>query len=151
MLNMTCVTRLRRRLDGDLESGAHTHTRTRTSKYDHERINSHFSDSDFQIGTLQKRLRDTSSSQSLADSTEILKQELTRRDDTIQKLRGEVLSLQEKRDDSLAEVESSLNFLKFEIIFLLSQMSKWALKSLEKMSSIRPYTCIWVMYQQSQS
>lgn len=55
-----------------------------------------------QIGALQNRLRD--SHVSTQDHHDILKSELARRDETIQKLRQDVLILQEKRDNAVSEV-----------------------------------------------
>ena len=55
-----------------------------------------------QIGALQNKLRD--SQVSSHDHHEILKSELLRRDETIQKLRKDVLHFQEKRDAYQAEV-----------------------------------------------
>lgn len=57
-----------------------------------------------QIGALQNRLRD--SHVSTQDHHDILKSELARRDETIQKLRQDVLILQEKRDNAVSEVSS---------------------------------------------
>jgi len=56
----------------------------------------------FQIGQLQDRLRDGQVSNK--DHHSVLKSELARRDETIQKLRRDVLNLQEKRDTAVAEV-----------------------------------------------
>ena len=55
-----------------------------------------------QIGQLQDRLRD--GQVSVKDHHSVLKSELARRDETIQKLRRDVLSLQEKRDAAVSEV-----------------------------------------------
>ena len=60
-----------------------------------------------QIGQLQSKLRDSQSS--TQDHYEVLKSELGRRDETIQKLRREVLHLQEKRDHYQAEVAIQRN------------------------------------------
>ena len=56
----------------------------------------------WQIGNLQERLRD--GHVSTKDHHSVLKSELARRDETIQKLRRDVLSLQEKRDAAVSEV-----------------------------------------------
>lgn len=55
-----------------------------------------------QIGILQDRVRDSQVSKK--DHHDILKSELARRDETIQKLRRDVLALQEKRDAAVSEV-----------------------------------------------
>ena len=55
-----------------------------------------------QIGQLQGKVRDSSMSQQ--DHHDVLKSELARRDETIQKLRRDVLVLQEKRDTYQTEV-----------------------------------------------
>ena len=55
-----------------------------------------------QIGHLQSKLREGTISSK--DNQEVLKSELRRRDETIQKLRRDVLLLQEKRDSHQAEV-----------------------------------------------
>lgn len=65
---------------------------------------------DVQIGRLQERLRE--SPVSGKDTYEVLKSELARRDDTIQRLRKEVLSSQERRDAFQAEV--SFNVVHFQ-------------------------------------
>ena len=57
-----------------------------------------------QIGTLQIKLRESQTSSH--DHHDMLKAELTRRDDTIQALRHDVLRLQEKRDAYQAEVSN---------------------------------------------
>lgn len=54
------------------------------------------------MGILQERIRE--SQLSTKDHHEVLKSELARRDDTIQKLRRDVLQLQEKRDAAVSEV-----------------------------------------------
>lgn len=54
------------------------------------------------VGALQDRVRE--SQMSTKDHHEILKSELARRDETIQKLRRDILSLQEKRDAAVEEV-----------------------------------------------
>ncbi|KAK0062771.1 myosin-9-like isoform X1 [Biomphalaria pfeifferi] len=59
-----------------------------------------------EIGALQEKLREGNIS--THDHHEVLKSELARRDDTIQKLRRDVLTLQEKRDSSLAECETAI-------------------------------------------
>ena len=56
----------------------------------------------YQIGALQSKLRESKSSSH--DHHDMLKSELARRDETIQKLRHDVLRLQEKRDAYQAEV-----------------------------------------------
>ena len=55
-----------------------------------------------QVGKLQGKLRD--GQLSTQEHHNLLKQELTRRDETIQQLRREVLHLQEKRDHAQVEV-----------------------------------------------
>ncbi|KAK2143064.1 hypothetical protein LSH36_881g02026 [Paralvinella palmiformis] len=69
-----------------------------------------------EIGALQNKLRD--SQVSSHDHHEILKSELLRRDETIQKLRKDVLHFQEKRDayqSDIDEQEAIINDLKREI------------------------------------
>ncbi len=56
----------------------------------------------FQIGNLQAKLRDSPASSQ--EHYDVLKQELTRRDETVQRLRREVLMLQEKRDHYQSDV-----------------------------------------------
>ncbi|GFR71886.1 Golgin subfamily B member 1-like [Elysia marginata] len=62
-----------------------------------------------EIGALQERLRE--SHHSTHDHQDLLKSELARRDDTIQKLRRDVLALQEKRDAALSEHDVLLHKL----------------------------------------
>ena len=47
---------------------------------------------------------------STQDHHEVLKSELGRRDETIQKLRRDVLALQDKRDSAVAEVGTALGW-----------------------------------------
>lgn len=61
-----------------------------------------------QISALQEKLRD--GQLSTQDHHEVLKSELGRRDDMIQKLRRDVLNLQDKRDSAIAEVKFTLIF-----------------------------------------
>ena len=65
-----------------------------------------------QVGTLQAKLRD--GQLSTQEHHHLLKQELSRRDETIQQLRREVLSLQEKRDHVQAEVGGP-KYLEFNV------------------------------------
>lgn len=70
------------------------------------------------VGALQDRVRE--SQLSTKDHHEILKSELARRDETIQKLRRDVLSLQEKRDAAVEEVNIlPLNYVHMGRISLL--------------------------------
>lgn len=64
------------------------------------------------MGILQERIRE--SQLSTKDHHEVLKSELARRDDTIQKLRRDVLQLQEKRDAAVSEVTNFSEM--FEIV-----------------------------------
>lgn len=62
----------------------------------------------FQVVALQAKLRD--GQLSTQEHHSLLKQELKRRDETIQQLRREVLHLQEKRDHVQVEVGGKMRF-----------------------------------------
>lgn len=65
------------------------------------------------MGILQERIRE--SQLSTKDHHEVLKSELARRDDTIQKLRRDVLQLQEKRDAAVSEVKYVIEMFEIEM------------------------------------
>lgn len=65
------------------------------------------------MGILQERIRE--SQLSTKDHHEVLKSELARRDDTIQKLRRDVLQLQEKRDAAVSEVKYLIEMFEIEM------------------------------------
>merc|ERR1712226_1178105 len=56
-----------------------------------------------EIGLLQNRLKEATNA--THNHKDLLKSELSRRDETIQKLRREVLALQEHRDAAMAELD----------------------------------------------
>jgi hypothetical protein len=68
----------------------------------------------YQIGALQNKIRDSQVSNH--DHHEVLKSELGRRDETIQKLRKDMLHFQEKRDAYQTEVIPHCHYVHFLFI-----------------------------------